>query len=104
MKRKENDDWANFVSIENNESYIIKLLKKFEIDTYNFCYEQCGLALMFAYKRDTYKAYIDDIAQGLVLMKRNLCGNKKDKEFYHRVDIYTGIDCWYEMFRDLKDK
>lgn len=94
------DLWFKSVSLEDNEDYVEKLLRKFKISKYNVVYDNSGnLSLLFELNIDSYKCYIDRDEKELVLLKRNKANNTKNKDFFHLCKKFPGHDCWYDMFK-----
>lgn len=89
--------WYGIVAIENNQDYLSSLLKKCGIVDYNFAFCNGNLSLYFTYNLSNYRVDIDTYEQCLILMKKNLCGNKgKDK--FHFVKSFKTLD-WYDVLK-----
>jgi hypothetical protein len=74
-------------------------------DSYNFVINNGDNALMFKWKNDTFKVYLDYDNMSYKLMKRNKAGNFSGKEQYH---LYEEFECEedgvYEIMNFLTDK
>ena len=97
----EEELWLKSVSIKDNKEYIEKLLRKFKIGHYNFIYNGYDEDLILSHNINEYKLSIDEYDKCLKIFKKNLCYNKKKKEYYHLWKIETGVDVWYNALKDI---
>lgn len=94
--------WLKMASPRLNEDYIKKLLLHFKISNYSFIQNGYNdYDVMLTHRNNTYKVLVDEESSSLVLMKRNQCGNKKSREFYHYLDEIYSKDCWFDVLKRI---
>lgn len=104
LKKKEIESWRELHCLENNHSFVEKLMKTFKIHSGNFVQGVDGEELIFRYKLDQYKVQMNNGEMCLTLLKNNNALNPRKKEYYHIVRRFVGSTPWYDLFKFVANK
>lgn len=95
--------WYKLYSPKLNEDRIVKLLKRFDIDKYNFTSDGYGdYSVLFEFGLYEYKAEIrEEYEQLFVYRKSSHRRGQKGCKEYHTVWNKYHNDVWFNLFKDI---